>query len=186
MGMERFYDFDKEKKFFEDLVWNKFFKDKEFQSEKNKNPFTGEYEEFCQRVFGDYVAVDGKMNDSISGQFQSGVSSIAEYQIEVIYNSMAYSFVEKIGICAIQTLWNILENEEINDFQASIILKIFYRTKELIQDNVLLYGDGENIIKIMLKEMKSGNSLDSDNIMEMYYKELNDKIEKDHPELAKG
>lgn len=141
-----------------ELLCNKFLDSNEsIEDEYSTRQYTvydGRYMDYCTVAIGPCFD-DEAEDDSISAQFLSGSFAVCAFQIEFITDYAAYCFKETIGMLALQNIWNMLENGKINEFQAAICMKPFYQAAEVKNSSKLMYGDGQELIEIMLDGMKA-------------------------------
>ena len=96
---------------------------------------------------------EGAIIKGIQGQFQdSMISSVSSYRVQVILNSMFCSAKELKNMVVLTHVWNMLEQDEINNLVADSISAFFNGNIVLKESGELLYGKNEDLLKEMLSK----------------------------------
>jgi len=139
------------------LLHDKFIKDENGFTEKPNISTCWDYEkrdvEYCVSYMAPHIPFEEDQHP-IESQFRTGQISVTPYVVEFIKDYPFYCMKNIMGVLAIQNLWNMIEKDEINEFQACICSKLFCRSGEVMHSNRLMYGDGKEEIKEMLEGMK--------------------------------
>ena len=148
------------------LLWERFIQPNENVENKalSFKTFVGgeEGDEYLRICHGKFLKATNErpLVEGIEGQFMGTVSNYRPFGIQLITDFQYYCLKEHDGISAIQNLWNKLENGEINEYHANLLLPWFVNIPPSSHNpNKLHYGKCDDIIDNAVAKMREGGEV---------------------------